>query len=148
MTALRALAQDLGDPFNASQPRVEAALFGPGAYAFAILAQEANAPLGIALCHPIFSTFQGTTCTYVSDLWVAPKARGQGLGQALLAKAATEGAARWHSQALRLTVYADNAPAIAFYHRLGFEIRTSDQAAALRGAALDALVAGARCGFK
>jgi ribosomal protein S18 acetylase RimI-like enzyme len=132
MAGLRALATDLNDPFNASEARVAQALFGPQAYGFALLA----AGRGLALCSPIFSTFQGATTVYVSDLWVADAARGQGLGRALLAAAGQEGRARWQADALRLTVYDDNARAMAFYQRLGFALRDRDRIAALTGAPL------------
>lgn len=136
MAGLRALAQDLKDPFHATAERVEHALFGAQSFAFALLA----AGRGIALCSPIFSTFQGAALVFVSDLWVAGSARGQGLGRALLAAAAREGQARWQANALRLTVYDDNAQAIAFYHRMGFTLREKDRIAALTGAPFAALM--------
>jgi len=133
MTGLRALAADLGDPFNASEATVSDALFGPRAFGFALLAASRG---GLALCNPILSTFQGATIVYVSDLWVAASARGMGLGRALLAAAAREGQRRWQANALRLTVYDDNPRAMTFYQRLGFVLRDQDRITALTGARL------------
>lgn len=141
MQGLRALAADLGDPFNATETHVGAALFGPGAYAFAMLAGTGGTARGLAFCNPVLSTYQGAAIVFVSDLWVAAECRGQGMGRALLAAAAREGAARWGAKALRLTVYDDNAAALGFYLGAGFEIRHKDRAAALSGAALERLIA-------
>ena len=88
---------------------------------------------------PVFSTTQGATCVYVSDLWVSPEMRGQGVGQALLAAAAREGAARWGARAVRLTVYHDNDAAMAFYRKSGFALNDRDRTAALTGAPFAAL---------
>ncbi|HEX4926446.1 MAG TPA: GNAT family N-acetyltransferase [Burkholderiales bacterium] len=55
--------------------------------------------------------------SYVELLWVSPKARGQGLGEALLAKA--EGLARGRgSRLIHLNTYSFQAP--KFYQRQGY----------------------------
>lgn len=136
MRALQALASDLGDPFQIEARTLEVALFGPSPRAFALLAGTA----GALLAQPAISTTLGGTVTFVSDLWVGADARGTGLGRCLLAKAAQEGAVRWQSVALRLTVYDDNAGARAFYDRLGFGIRGGDRNALLYGDALARLM--------
>jgi GNAT superfamily N-acetyltransferase len=69
---------------------------------------------------------RGTACegepgaAILLSMWVAPRARGQGVGQALIAALAdwarSEGFGR-----LVLEVADTNAPAIALYGRLGFE---------------------------
>jgi ribosomal protein S18 acetylase RimI-like enzyme len=136
MTALRALAHDLDDPFRMEAATLEAALFSPSPRAFALIAGED----GAVLAQPNLSTSLGGTVTFVSDLWVSAGARGTGLGRRLLAAAAQEGAARWQSVALRLTVYQDNVGARAFYDRLGFVIRAADRNALLSGDALTRLM--------
>lgn len=143
LAGLQALAQDLGDPFNARPETVGAALFGASGFALAHLAQRPGAdrerPLGVALAEPLFSTIYGGAVTYISDLWVAPAARGLGIGQRLLAASAREGSRRWHARCLKLTVDAANERAGEFYRRLGFVLRESDRAAILAGPALQAL---------
>ena len=67
-------------------------------------------------------------------------AQGQGVGTALM-QALVDDADRW-AQVLRLelTVYADNARAIALYRKFGFEVEGTHRAYALRdGACVDAL---------
>ncbi len=64
---------------------------------------------------------------------VDSRAQGRGVGSALMA-ALLDYADNW-AQVLRieLTVYADNAGAIALYRRFGFEIEGTHRAYALRG---------------
>jgi GNAT superfamily N-acetyltransferase len=52
-------------------------------------------------------------------VWVAPEARGRGVGEALI-NAVVEWAARVGYRLLRLDVGDHNAPAVALYARLGF----------------------------
>jgi len=63
---------------------------------------------------------------------VAPAAQGQGVGTALM-QALIDWADRW-AQVLRieLTVFADNASAIALYRKFGFEHEGTHRAYALR----------------
>jgi putative acetyltransferase len=71
---------------------------------------------------------------------VAPAARRQGIGAALM-QALCDYADDW-AQVLRieLTVYADNASAIALYRRFGFEVEGTHRAYAMRaGHYVDAL---------
>jgi L-phenylalanine/L-methionine N-acetyltransferase len=70
---------------------------------------------------------------------VAPAMQRQGVGSALMAALVDYGD-RW-AQVLRLelTVFTDNAPAIALYRRFGFQIEGTHRAYALRdGAYVDA----------
>src|SRR5689334_8130999 len=71
---------------------------------------------------------------------VSPKAQGQGVGRALM-QALCDYADRW-AQVLRieLTVYADNARAIALYRKFGFEHEGNMKAYAMRdGLYVDAI---------
>ena len=71
---------------------------------------------------------------------VAPEAQRRGVGSALMA-AMCDYADRWAGALrLELTVYADNAPAIALYRRFGFEVEGTHRAYAMRdGRYADAL---------
>jgi putative acetyltransferase len=63
---------------------------------------------------------------------VAPEAQGQGVGTALM-QAMCNYADRWLGLLrLELTVYVDNAPAIALYRKFGFEIEGRFRGYALR----------------
>ncbi|MEO7234178.1 MAG: GNAT family N-acetyltransferase [Lapillicoccus sp.] len=56
----------------------------------------------------------------VHSLYVAPSEQGRGTGRALLGRAATD-LARSGAAVGRLWVFADNAPALAFYRREGWQ---------------------------
>lgn len=139
MFGLKALAADLGDPFNATQETIRESLFGPAAHSQALLATGSPITLGIALCSPLVSTTLGCSCIYVSDLWVEQTARGQSLGRQLLATAAREGRLRWQANAIVLNIYEENSSARDFYEHLGFKIHNRERRAALTGAALRSL---------
>ena len=67
---------------------------------------------------------------------VAPEAQGQGVGTALM-QAMCNYADRWIGLLrLELTVYVDNAPAIALYKKFGFEIEGRFRGYAMRDGVL------------
>jgi len=75
---------------------------------------------------------------------VASQAQGQGVGSALM-QAMCDYADRWaHVLRLELTVFVDNAPAIALYRKFGFEIEGTHRAYALRDGAYVDVYAMAR----
>ncbi len=67
---------------------------------------------------------------YVSNLVVAPAARGAGIGAALMTAAAAQLRAAGATDEWHLNVKADNGPAIRLYERLG--LRVDHRAVALR----------------
>ena len=97
--------------------------FGPNPRFQAIIAEHRNQPAGFALYFRSYSTWRGHHGMRLEDLYVTPEARGQGIGRALLQHLAqialTEGCPR-----LEWDVLAWNAPAIAFYQRLGASVQT------------------------
>jgi len=139
MAGLQGLAADLGDPFNASAAQVEAALFGANPMVRAQLALQGDNVLGLAYYSPMFSTMLGAGGCYVSDLWAAQAARGQGLGARLLAAVARDSGAVWQAKFIKLAAYVDNAPALAFYEKLGFEHLSGETALRLNESAMRAL---------
>ena len=73
----------------------------------------------------------GTLGIGVHDAW-----RGRGIGRALLTEI-VDLAERWLGlRRLELTVYVDNAPAIALYRRFGFAVEGTHRGYALRDGAL------------
>jgi putative acetyltransferase len=73
----------------------------------------------------------GTLGMGVHDAW-----RGRGIGRALLGEIVGI-AERWLGlRRLELTVYVDNAPAIALYRRFGFAVEGTHRGYALRDGAL------------
>ena len=93
-------------------------LFGPRPMAEVLIGEIDGAPKGFALFFHNFSTFEGKPGLYLEDLFVAPEARGSGLGKALLSRlgriALDRGCARFE-----WSVLAWNEPAIAFYRAIG-----------------------------
>lgn len=79
-------------------------------------------PIGFALWFFTWSTWRGKKCLHLEDLFVEPQHRGKGAGLALmktLAKEAVDaGCARFVWQVLDW-----NEPAIAFYEKLGADVR-------------------------
>lgn len=138
--ALTQLSADLGDRHGATMAALAAACSGPHPAAYGFLAGDG--PEGAALAAPLFSTTRGAAGLYVSDLWVAPAARGTGLGRRILAHVARFGADRWGATFIRLSAYGENAGALAFYDRLGFAETPRDRWLVLAGAAMDRLKEG------
>lgn len=132
--ALERLAEDLEDDYRAAPETLAAACFGPSAACRGLIARRGGDTIGAALMSPVFSTSYGTTGVYVSDLWVDARARGTGLGKALLGAASRLGRDTWQAGFVKLTVYEDNAEAASFYDRLGFATAERDRARLLSGA--------------
>ncbi|MCW1956596.1 MAG: GNAT family N-acetyltransferase [Roseobacter sp.] len=137
--SLKSLAADLGDVFTASPEALRAALFGAAPACHALLALQGERCLGAALFAPVFSTVKGGAGAYVSDLWVAPEARGKALGTALLAAVAEQACTDWNARFLKLVSYADNDSALRFYARLGFAPLRGETGLTLSGAPFAAL---------
>lgn len=117
---LQALARHEGATSPvASVAALETALFGPRPLLHALIA-----PHGMVIYFPEFSTHRGLPGVYVQDLYVAPKARGQGLARSLLK--ATLAHQDWGARFLSLTVAHDNAMARAFYAKAGFASRGAE----------------------
>ncbi len=84
------------------------------------LAVGAGAPVGLVTAHLYVPTptFEPQSLVHVDDLYVAPAARGTGLGARLLDHARQWGAAQGATQ-LRAGVLATNAAGRAFWTRQG-----------------------------
>lgn len=118
--ALRRLSDDIGDSHGGTPELLIQAGFGDHPAFRALLAEAGPEIVGAALYSPVFSTVRAGAGAYVSDLWTAAEARGQGLGPRLLAAVAEDAGQVWGATFLKLAVYDDNRRARAFYDRLGF----------------------------
>lgn len=116
-------------------------LFGPRPYAEAVIAREGDEAVGFALWFHNYSTFAGRPGLYLEDLYVRPAYRGRGHGEALLrylARVAVQrGCARFEWAVLDW-----NAPALAFYRKLGAAAMDDWTVQRVSGEALQALAAG------
>jgi len=95
--------------------------FGPGGKAQfdGLLAEQGGQVVGMCLFSTTFSGWRGASGLFISDLFIEPDLRGQGLGQRLLA-AVCEHAKQIGCNYLRLDVDPQNHPARAFYRKQGF----------------------------
>ena len=113
--------------------------FAPGKPDLLLVAERDAAVVGSAGVHPVGQAIRRRH-VLTFGISVAPEAQRQGVGSALMA-AICDYADRW-AGALRieLTVYTDNAAAIALYRKFGFELEGTHRAYALRdGEYVDAL---------
>ncbi len=130
-----AVYEKLADQAVATAAQIAAALFGDPARAYCYIAELDGAAVGFALWFYSFSTFEGRAGIYLEDLYVRPEARGAGAGKALMAALAERCIAE-NLARLEWAVLDWNAPAIAFYDRLGAEAKTEWITRRLSGAAL------------
>lgn len=89
----------------------------PSAHAF--LARDTAGAVGMATCFVGYSTFRAMPLLNIHDIAVLPRARGQGVGKALIA-AISQLADRLDCCKLTLEVRTDNAVARQLYERQGF----------------------------
>ncbi len=140
---IRALAdyERLAHECLADEAALEAHLFGPRPYAEVLVAEVDGEPAGFALFFHNYSTFLTKPGLYLEDLFVVPERRGLGLGRRLLAALAALAVERGCGR-LEWSVLKWNAPAIAFYERLGAVPMVEWQVYRLTGDPLLALAGG------
>ena len=83
-----------------------------------VIGYAGDEPAGFAVFFQTFSTFLGIPGMYLEDLFVDPKFRRQGLGEALLARLARIAVERGCGR-LEWSVLRWNELAIGFYQKLG-----------------------------
>jgi len=120
MQLIRDLAEyeKLLDQVRFDEETLAGHLFGPRPMAEVIVGEVDGQPQGFALFFHNFSTFEGRPGIYLEDLYVRPRARGAGLGKALLQRLAALAVERGCAR-LEWSVLDWNAPSIAFYRSLG-----------------------------
>lgn len=102
----------------ATEETLRASLFGDKSYAEVIIGTLDDKPISFALYFHNFSTFLGKPGIYLEDLFVKPEARGQGVGQKMLAYLACLAKKR-NCGRLEWWVLDWNETAIEFYKKLG-----------------------------
>jgi ribosomal protein S18 acetylase RimI-like enzyme len=83
-----------------------------------VIGYAGGEPAGFALFFQTFSTFLGVPGMYLEDIFVEPRFRRQGLGEALLAHLAKLAVERGYGR-LEWSVLDWNELAIGFYKKLG-----------------------------
>ena len=117
---IRALSayEHLESSVTGSPAELREHLFGARPAAEAVLAERAGRALGFALFFTNFSTFLTRPGLYLEDLFVLESERRSGIGTALFSEVLRIARER-QSGRLEWAVLDWNAPAIAFYERMG-----------------------------
>lgn len=108
----------LAHAVSATEEDLRTTLFGPDAYAHALIARLDGQPAGFAVYFFNYSTFLGRPGLYLEDLYVRPAARRRGVGGRLLTHLARIAQARRCGR-MEWAVLDWNERAIAFYRSLG-----------------------------
>ncbi len=121
---IRELAEfeQLSADVSATEEQLRRTLFGPRPFAATLLGFLGDEPAGFAVYLFTYSTFRASPILYVEDVFVREPWRNRGVGRALfvemfrIAHRAECGRVEW-------SVLDWNAPAIAFYERLGARVQ-------------------------
>lgn len=92
--------------------------FGPHPLFEALLAEDGGHAMGLLVFFPIYSSWRGRPGVMIHDLFVRERARGQGLGKALVRELAHLTVARGGTR-MDVNVLDWNAKARTFYEALG-----------------------------
>jgi len=112
--------------------------FGQKPSAEVLLGLLDGAAVSYAIFFPHFASFRGLPWLYLEDLYVQPRARGQGVGRAMMASLARLTTDRgWAGMAWGVLDW--NEPAFAFYGALGATRSNGPVQMELSGEALDRL---------
>jgi diamine N-acetyltransferase len=143
LSLIRDLAEyeRLAHEVEATAEEIAASLFSANPRVFCDIAEWRGEPAGFALWFYNYSTFLGRHGIYLEDLFVEPRFRSNGIGQALLAHLAQRCLAEKLGR-LEWSVLDWNEPAIRFYERQGAVLRREWLSCRVAGAALDRLAAG------
>jgi GNAT superfamily N-acetyltransferase len=131
------------DAVTGTPQMLHEALFGPRPSAEALLATDAEGePLGFAVFHGTFSSWECRPGIWLEDLYVPERLRRGGVGRRLLAALAAIAVDRGCAR-LEWTALDWNAPARDFYAGLGAELLDEWTTHRLHGTALTELAARA-----
>jgi ribosomal protein S18 acetylase RimI-like enzyme len=109
--------EKMADMVAATEATLRESLFEKRA-AEVIIGYAGDEPAGFALYFQTFSTFLGVPGLYLEDIFVSPKFRRHGLGQALLVELAKIAVDRGYGR-VEWTVLDWNELAIGFYKKIG-----------------------------
>jgi GNAT superfamily N-acetyltransferase len=119
LAVLFAIEQDFS-PDTDKQHRGLAALLASCNGHIAIARDTTSRAVGMATVQLVISTAEGAPSAWVEDVVVREDFRGNGLGRALL-NAVLEWARAQGAVRAQLLADLDNAPALAFYERVGWQ---------------------------
>lgn len=105
---------------TATEEILRTTLFGSEQSVECVIAYDGDAPVAFAIYFFIYSSFSASPNLYLEDIFVRPAWRGSGMGRQLFAFLARRAVERG-CQRMEWAVLNWNAPAIAFYEKLGAE---------------------------
>ena len=140
---MRALAEyeRMLDRMTPTEADFDRLLFGPGAFARAILAMHGEMAVGIAIWYHVLSTFNARPILFLEDIFVEPAHRAEGIGLALMRRLAAI-ALQENCWAMDWNVLNWNQPALDFYRRIGARPITDWTAQRLDAAGMAELASG------
>lgn len=110
--------ENLSEYCEINEERLAEVIFGKNAFVESLVALDGEAPAGYAIFFPYFASFRGQGGLYLEDIYIDPKYRGKGVGEAMLGKIANLAASRGFER-IDFQVLEWNTPAITFYEKLG-----------------------------
>ena len=130
--------EKLFDQVENNEDLLRKVVFGADSDIHALIAYDAEVPVGYAIFFYTYSTFVGRRGLYLEDLYVKPEARGKGFGRALLSQLARTAKDKdcWR---MEWAVLNWNESAINFYQSLGAIPMNEWSTYRISGAALDLL---------
>jgi GNAT superfamily N-acetyltransferase len=103
--------------FEVTEERLRESLFRRGV-AEALIGEYKQRPIGYAIFFHTFSSFTGRIGIFIEDIYVKPKMRGKGFGEAMFAFIAKLAIERKCGR-LEWSCLDWNTPSIAFYKKMG-----------------------------
>ena len=110
-------------------------LFGERAVVEALVAESGGEVVGFAVFFTNFSTFLAQPGLYLEDLYVQPRQRGRGVGEALLSRVGRFAVERDYGR-FEWSVLDWNANAIRFYEKMGATVMPEWRICRVTGEAL------------
>ena len=115
-------------------------LFGERAVVEALVAESGGEVVGFAVFFTNFSTFLAQPGLYLEDLYVQPRQRGRGVGEALLSRVGRIAVERDYGR-FEWSVLDWNANAIRFYEKMGATVMPDWRICRVTGEALQRFAA-------
>jgi len=115
-------------------------LFGERAVVEALVAESAGEVVGFAVFFTNFSTFLAQPGLYLEDLYVQPRQRGRGVGEALLSRVGRIAVERDYGR-FEWSVLDWNSNAIRFYEKMGATVMPDWRICRVTGEALQRFAA-------
>jgi GNAT superfamily N-acetyltransferase len=116
---------DVREKIASSNKDIRDALLGTEPAVHALLAEQGDIAIGVAIFFLSFSTWRGSNGVYLQDIYLRSGEREEGTGKRLLAKVA-EWATAQGADHMRLSVDVENVAAQSFYRHIGMSNRDDE----------------------